>query len=245
MGELPNFDAYVVSVVVAATVLRRSAAFLVATGNSLLIIGNYLWQPHNANIAQDTHLYSSVTIQTVSFLVRPIALQFVLAVVASLWVRGTDEAIRRADRAEEIAWLEQREVERSRAETERTFALEEGVRYLHQSLTQWAVGDLRHPVPQMPVPVLQQVANDLNQFMERFARSSRSTTAPPAQGYPTPGPIAPGAVPSRPWERESAQSPWMEPSRAESRRRAAEGGGEDAGDPFTTELPPWLRPPRS
>jgi hypothetical protein len=168
MGELPNFDAYVVSVVLAATVLPRTLTFLVALGNSLLIIGNYLFQTHNPNITQDVALYSSETVQTVSLLVRPIALQFVLAVVAYLWVRGMDEAIRRADRAEEIAAWEIRD-------RERTFALEEGVLYLHQALTQWANGDVRHRIPAMPVAILEQVRTDLNTFIERFGSTMQAS----------------------------------------------------------------------
>jgi hypothetical protein len=175
LGELPNFDAYVVPVVLAATLLPRSATFPVAALNSALIVGNYLLQPHNANIEQDAHLYSSSMVQTVSFLVRPIALQFVIAVVAYLWVRGTDEALRRADRAEEIAFLEQREVARAYAEMERIRALEEGVRYLHQTLAAWAAGDIRRRVPRMPVAILARVGDDLNTFIERFAGSMQAS----------------------------------------------------------------------
>ena len=87
MGELPNFDLYVVSVVVvAATVLPRLSSFFVAVVTLVLIVANYVLQPHNANIARDALLYSSATVQTISFLVRPFALQFILAVVAYLWV---------------------------------------------------------------------------------------------------------------------------------------------------------------
>jgi len=168
MGELPNFDAYVVSVVLAATVLPRASVFLVAAGNSLLIIGNYMLQPHNPNIKLDAALYSSEAVQTVSLLVRPIALQVVLAVVAFLWVRGAEEAIRRADRAEEVAAWEVRD-------RERTFALEEGVRYLHQALTQWASGDVRHRIPAMPVVILEQVRTDLNTFIERFSPTMQAS----------------------------------------------------------------------
>lgn len=168
MGELPNFDLYALSVVVAATVLPRASSFLVAAINSLLIVANFAFQPHNANITSDAALYSSATVQAISFLVRPIALQFVLAVIASLWVRGTSQAIRRADRAEEIATLEQLVIERSRAEADRTFALEEGVRYLQQTLAQWARGDIRHRVPEMPVVILERIRTDLNAFIAQL-----------------------------------------------------------------------------
>lgn len=161
MGELPNFDAYVVPVVIAASVLPRASGFIVATLNSLLIVGNYAWQPHNANIAQDVHLYSSATVQTVSLLVRPIALQFVLAVVAYLWVRGTDRAIRRADRAEEIAALEQREVERTRE-------IEEGVHQLLAVHVRLANGDFGARVPQLRSVPLWQIGNSLNHLIARL-----------------------------------------------------------------------------
>ncbi len=161
LGELPTFDVYVVSLVLAATVLPRRSIFLVAGGNILLVVGTYLLLPHNADIAQDAARYSSVMMQTVSLLGRPIALQLVLAVVATLWVRGTEDEIRRADRAEEIAAWEARD-------RERTFALEEGVRYLHQTLAEWATGDVRGRIPAMPVAILEQVRQDLNAFIERF-----------------------------------------------------------------------------
>jgi hypothetical protein len=174
MGELPNFDAYVIPVVLAATLLPRVSTFLVAAGNSLLIIGNYLLQPHNPNIAQDAQLYSSAAVQTVSFLVRPIAIQLVLAVVAYLWVRGAEEAIRRADRAEELALLEQREVDRARQEAERAVAIEEGVRYLHQMLRVWTRGDAQQTLPRLPGTALEQFGGDLNAFVRRYSAALRA-----------------------------------------------------------------------
>lgn len=161
MGQLPNYDALAVSVVIAASVLPRRAGFVVALVNATMIVADYVIRPHNANVIADSVLYPSVAFQTVSLLVRPIALQFVFALVAFLWVRGVDRAIWRADRAEEIAQLEFREVEHTRT-------LEEGVRYLHQTLAQWAKGNFTHRVPAMPFDLLEQVRSDLNAYMERF-----------------------------------------------------------------------------
>ena len=162
MGELPNFDAYVVPVVIAASVLPRASGFAVAALNSLLIIGNYAWQPHNANIAQDVQLYSSATVQTLSLLVRPIALCFVLAVVAYLWGRGTDRAIRRADRAEEIAELERREIDRTRE-------IEDGVNQLLAVHVRLANGDFGARVPPLSSAPLWQIGNSLNHLIARLA----------------------------------------------------------------------------
>lgn len=161
MGQLPNYDAFAVSVVIAASVLPRRSGFIVAVLNSAAIVADYLIRPHNANVIADAALYPSVTVQTISLLARPIALQFVFALVAFLWVRGADLAVRRANRAEEIALLEYRELER-------TSTLEEGVRYLHQTLAEWAQGNFAHRVPMMPLGILEQIRGDLNAFMERY-----------------------------------------------------------------------------
>jgi hypothetical protein len=167
MGQLPNYDALAVGVVVAASVLPRASGFVVAAINSGLIVADYLLRPHNANIAADAALYSSVTQQTISLLVRPIALQFIFAVIAYLWVRGTDRAIRRADRAEEIAALEARELERTRI-------LEEGIGYVRQTIARWAHGDLKARVPIMPVPALTNMCEDLNGFIIAFSYLSNA-----------------------------------------------------------------------
>jgi hypothetical protein len=167
MGQLPNYDLLAVTVVIAASVLPRNSAFLVAALNSALIIADYLLRPHNANLIADAALYASVTQQTVSLLVRPIALNLVLAVVASLWVRGSDRAIRRADRAEELALLEARELERAQI-------LEEGVSYVRQTIARWAQGDLSARVPRMPVPALRTMSEELNGFIIAFANRANA-----------------------------------------------------------------------
>jgi len=167
MGQLPNYDLLAVTVVVAASVLPRISAFLVAAVNSALIVADYLLRPHHANVVADAALYASVTQQTISLLVRPIALHLVLAVVAYLWVRGTDRAIRRADRAEELALIESRELER-------TQALEDGVRSVRQTIAQWAHGDLRARVPVMPLPALRDMRDELNGFIIAFAYLSNA-----------------------------------------------------------------------
>jgi hypothetical protein len=168
MGQLPNYDAFAVSVVIAASVLPRRSAFIVAALNSVMIVADYMIRPHNANVALDAALYPSATVQTISLLVRPIALQFMMALVAFLWVRGTDLATRRADRAEEIAMLEYRELER-------TSTLEEGIHYLHQTLSQWAQGNFAGRVPAMPLQILEQIRFDLNNYMERFGPDMNAT----------------------------------------------------------------------
>ncbi|MGO8947160.1 MAG: hypothetical protein ACLQUY_05760 [Ktedonobacterales bacterium] len=161
MGELPNFDAYVVAVVIAATVLPRWSVFFVAAGNSLLIVGDYLYQPHFTDLQQNVELYSSATSQTISLLVRPIALELFLAVVAYLWVRSVDVALRRADRAEEIASLQKRDLAR-------TAALQEGVRQLLDTHVAVANGNFGARVPVLRDQLLWQVGVSLNLLIRRL-----------------------------------------------------------------------------
>jgi hypothetical protein len=163
MGQLPNYDALVIVVLVAATLLPRWTIFLVAGLNSAMVVADYLLRPHHPNVKQDALLYSSETLQTISLLVRPIALELMIAVVAYLWIRGTDEAIRRADRAEEVARLEQREADRARE-------LEEGVQQLLAVHVHLSNGDFRIRAPQLRSAALAQIGLSLNNLISRLGR---------------------------------------------------------------------------
>ncbi len=163
MGQLPNYDALVVVVLVTATLLPRWAIFVVAALNSVMVVTDFTLRPHNPNVQQDAALYASPTLQTISLLVRPIALELMVAVVAYLWIRGTDEAIRRADRAEEIARLEQREADRARE-------LEEGVQQLLAVHVHLANGDFRIRAPQLRSAALAQIGQSLNNLISRLGR---------------------------------------------------------------------------
>jgi hypothetical protein len=164
MGQLPNYDALAVAVLVAATLLPRPAIVLVAAGNSAMIVADYLLRPHHANVQQDALLYPSVTMQTISLLVRPLAIEVMMAVVSYLWVRSVDAAIRRADQAEEI-------VELDRDALMRKQALEEDARMLRDAHVRLANGDYQTRVPYLRTPVLWQVGNSLNTLIGRLARA--------------------------------------------------------------------------
>lgn len=166
MGQLPNYDALVVVVLVAATLLPHWAIFAVAGLNSVMVVADFTLRPHHPNVQQDALLYSSATLQTISLLVRPIALELMIAVVAYLWIRGTDEAIRRADRAEELARIEQREADRARE-------LEEGVQQLLAVHVHLANGDFRIRAPQLRSAALAQIGQSLNGLISRLGRFSQ------------------------------------------------------------------------
>lgn len=89
---LPAYDLLVIPVMVAATILGRRAAFVVAGVNSCLICLDLFFQPAFGDLAQLERQNGPVP-----FAVRPIALQIVVATLAYLWVRGRDRAEQRAD----------------------------------------------------------------------------------------------------------------------------------------------------
>ena len=48
------------------------------------------------------------------------------------------------------------------------------MRYLHQTLADWAEGNFRHQCPPMPLPVLEQVRHDLNLFISLFTPTDQT-----------------------------------------------------------------------
>src|SRR5215831_14196258 len=61
MGQLPNYDALVIAVLVAATLLPRWAIFAVAALNSAIVVADFTLRPHHPNVQQDAALYASPT----------------------------------------------------------------------------------------------------------------------------------------------------------------------------------------
>lgn len=159
---LPAFDLFVISIVVAASVLPRMATFIVAALNIVLIIGDYLLQPHAPDLDQAVHTFGAVGV-----LDRPIALQIIVAVVAFLWACGTDSAIRRADRAEEIANLEHALADQKRQ-------LDIGIQQILQTHVRAANGDYSARAPLGQDNILWNIAQSLNNLLQRLQRTGQA-----------------------------------------------------------------------
>jgi hypothetical protein len=162
--SLPTYDLLGISVIVAASVLPRAFTFVVALINSGFIALDLLLYPKTPQLSQAIDMNG-----VASLMVRPIALQIILAVVAYLWVRGTDEAIRRADRAEELAQMEHRLVEQQRQ-------LEVGVREILRVHVRVANGDYSARAPLAQDNVLFQIASSLNNLLNRLGRAGDAET---------------------------------------------------------------------
>jgi hypothetical protein len=146
------------SELVAASVLAPATVFFMAAANSAIIIGLIDYMPHTP--ALDAVLASNNGPQAYA---GPIAMQLIVALVAFLWARSVLMALRRADRAEELAALERREIERTRE-------VEEGVQLLLAIHVRMANGDFNARVPPMRNASLWRIGVSLNNLIARFAR---------------------------------------------------------------------------
>src|SRR5579862_171987 len=167
-NSLLTLDLLVITELIAATILPPVSALVVAAINSAMIAGVIFLAPAAASF---TALVAASPGGVVPIVVRSVALQILVAAVAYLWVRGALLALRRADRAEEIAILERREIER-------THEIEEGVRQLQSSLVQLANGDFSARVPPMRNALLWQVGVSVNNLIGRLGRFSQAGAEP-------------------------------------------------------------------
>lgn len=156
---LPAYDILVIPVILGASILPRRVAFVIACVNVALIYGDLFLQPWSPDLQQAINQYGMAVIAG-----RPVTIQIMTAVIAFLWVRGMDQAVRRADRAEELRAIELRFTQ---AETERTARVEEFVQEIMNALSALANGQEgfivlldQHPLHQQAIFI----NNQLRQF---------------------------------------------------------------------------------
>lgn len=163
---LPLFDLLAISLVVAASLLTPAAVLVVTVLVIGFTIADILLQPHTASM--DVLFQSSDGLLTL--IARPVAFQLIVGVIGFLWARNTVESIRRADRAEELAELERRELDRTRE-------LEEGVRQLLAVHVHLANGDFNVRAPAIRNSLLWQIGSSLNNLVARLGRLAQADFA--------------------------------------------------------------------
>lgn len=165
LDALPAYDLLAVTVIVAASVLPRWSAFIVAAVNTGLIFLDFWLQPHASDLQQKLHAYPSFSTGALALLARPVALQIVLATVAYLWVLGANTALARADRAEELAALEHEIAGQH-------YELESGVQEILAALVHVANGKLAVRVPVSQEHLMWQIASAINNLLNRLQRAT-------------------------------------------------------------------------
>jgi len=163
MVYLPAYDLFAIAVVIGASILPRAAAFVIAVINIAIIAADFQLQPKAADVLG----WIAFDHGSLPLIVRPIALQIIIATVAYLWVRGTDEAIRRADRAEEVATLEHTIAEQRRQ-------LEIGVQQILETHVRIANGDFSARAPMNQDNLLWQISASLNNLLSRLQKSGQA-----------------------------------------------------------------------
>jgi hypothetical protein len=160
IGNLPIFDALIVSELIAVFLLPAESVLLVAMTNVLFTFVDITFQPHT--MALERFLASGMGYTA---LAHPVSLQIVVAVVTYIWVRSTQHAIARADNAEEIAALQKREADRK-------LQLDSDIERMSRVLVRAANGDRSARVDLSRDNVLWRVGNSFNLLMTRQAKAN-------------------------------------------------------------------------
>ncbi len=158
---LPIFGLLVLPLMCAVSFLPAWWVFVVAVGNSLFALYVLKFMPSSGEL----HEVLKVAFPGVF---TPILLsQGIVSIVGFLWVRGATQAILRADRAEELAELERREIERQQQEIEQKRQLDYGVEQILGSLNKVANGELNVKVPLDQNNILWRVGYSINNLLAR------------------------------------------------------------------------------
>jgi len=168
VSALPIFDVLIVSELIAVSLLPPMSVFPVAISNIAFIVADLALQPKTPELQMV--LTSSMGFDAI---VQPISLQIVVAIVSFIWVQNALVALARADRAEEIAAMQQREAEMQRREAERQQHIEVGVQHLSQILVQAANGDRTARAQMSQDNMLWRVGNSLNLLLTRLMRTGQ------------------------------------------------------------------------
>jgi hypothetical protein len=154
---LPRFDLLVEAVLLAVSFLPARIIPWIALGNCLFIWADLTFMPHTPDLGNLLRISSFTVIED------PIALQIIVASVTYLWVRSTNQAIARADRAEVIATLQQTIAEQKKQ-------LDVGIQHILHTHVQIANGNFQARAPLAQDNALWQIAVSLNNLLSRLQR---------------------------------------------------------------------------
>ncbi|GCE08826.1 hypothetical protein KDAU_61550 [Dictyobacter aurantiacus] len=158
-NAMPIYDLFVLSVIIAVSFLPGPGVVLTTLFNCLFITIDMIFQPHTAD------LQNTLTTTNYTILLRPLAIQIIVALVTYIWVRNANRAIEKANQAELIAQLE-----RDMAQQKRD--LDIGIQQLLQTLVEAANGNLNVRAPYTQENVLWQVGSAVNMLVSRLQRTT-------------------------------------------------------------------------
>ena len=163
LTAVPLFDILVIPLVLAASLLPTGFVFLFAALNSAFVILGMFFLPHTPDLT------AALKTSTFGLVSLPVFIQIILAVIAFFWVRGANQAIARADRAEQIALLEHEISESRQAQAEQKEQLEGAIQVIAQALAQANQSDTYQRIPTQG-NVLWEIAGPINNMIARLQR---------------------------------------------------------------------------
>lgn len=164
MVVLPLFGLLVLPVLCAVSFLPEWSVFIVAIANSFFTLFALTRLPQTAEL-------NAILLTYFAGIITPIILsQMIVSLVAYLWVRSTTQALKRADRAEEIAKLEHDLALQAEASSQQKQLLESSIQKIVQTHMHVANGDFNARVPLTEDNVLWQISGSLNNLLSRLQR---------------------------------------------------------------------------
>jgi hypothetical protein len=168
--SIAQFDLLVFSELFVASLLPINWVWASALFNIAFSIYELTYAPRTAlmQTVMTTSYYAVVS--------RPIQIHLLVTVVLFLWVVNANRAIKRADRAEEIARLERDLAQQNKAIKEQKQGLERSIDQIVETLMRWSNGALDARIPLGQSNVLWQVAGSINNLLGRVQRSRQEST---------------------------------------------------------------------
>lgn len=163
-----QYDLLIQAELLAVSLLPPVSVFVIAALNIAITWVSIAFMPHSVEFSQ------ALVVNGTGVFLRPMILQIMVAVVTYLLVTSAHQAIKRAGRAEEVAMLEQREIERQQREIEYRRQLDEGIQQILQTHVRVANGDFSARVPLKQENVLWQIGSSLNNLLSRLQRMSQA-----------------------------------------------------------------------
>jgi hypothetical protein len=172
MVGLPTYDLFVVPVFLVSLSGRRNATWLFAAAAIAFVVADFLLQPHALITAPGASGFDEIAYEVGIFGVwgminRHVLVIFFAAFIGWLGARSVDGALRRADRAEEMAALEHSIAEQKRL-------LDIGIAQILQTHVRAANGDFSARASVRQENQLWQISSSLNNLLARMQRTAQA-----------------------------------------------------------------------
>lgn len=155
---MPALDFFSLPVLLSGLLLSRRTPFVVASLGAVVVALLLELKPRDSGLG---HMVATLGIY--HFMVRPFTMLLIVAVASWLWARSVEQAIVRADRAEELAVMEH-------SIAEQKHRLEDGIQDLLETHVRVANGDFSARAATSQQNVLWQIAVSLNNLLARLGK---------------------------------------------------------------------------